>query len=139
MWLYNNEEFTSEMIEENAGFVYCITDLRSQKKYIGKKNFFSTRRLPPLKGKTRKRKVVKESDWQDYFGSSEEIKQLLEQNGRDIFKREILHLCKTKGEMSYLELKEQVDREVLLSDEYLNGIIQVKIHRSHVQSLLSKE
>lgn len=139
MWLYNDKEFKSEMIEEYAGFVYCITDLRNNKKYIGKKNFFSTRRLPPLKGKTRKRKVVKESDWQDYFGSSDEVKQLLEENGRDIFKREILHLCKTKGEMSYLELKEQVDREVLLSDEYYNGIIQAKIHRSHVQSLRGVE
>ena len=52
-----------------------------------------------------------------------------------MFKREILHLCKSKSEMSYLELKEQMDREVLLNDEYYNGIIQVKIHRAHVKTL----
>lgn len=136
MWYYGDEEFTSDMIGEYVGFVYCITDLNNDnKKYIGKKNFYSTRRLPPLKGKTRKRKVVKESDWQDYFGSSDEVKELVESHGRDSFRREILHLCNSKGEMSYLEAKEQFDREVLLSDEYYNGIINCKIHRSHVRGL----
>ena len=135
MWYYDGDEFTSEMIGDYIGFVYCITDLTNNKKYIGKKNFFSTRRLPPLKGKTRKRKVVKESDWQDYFGSSDEVKELVESHGRDSFKREVLHLCNSKGEMSYLEAKEQFDREVLLSDEYYNGIINCKIHRTHVKGL----
>lgn len=139
MWYYNNEEFTSEMIGDYVGFVYCITDTRNDKKYIGKKTFQSRRTLPPLKGKTRKRKVIKESDWATYYGSSEEVKSLVEEHGGDIFKREILHLCNTKGEMGYLELKEQVEREVLLSDEYYNGIIQAKIHRSHVQSLREKD
>ena len=67
MWHYGDLEFTSEMINEYVGFVYVITDLNNKKKYVGKKLFQSTRRLAPLKGKTRKRKVVKESDWKDYF------------------------------------------------------------------------
>ena len=123
------------MIEDYVGFVYVITDLTNKKKYVGKKLFQSTRRLAPLKGKKRKRKVVKESDWKDYFGSSEEVKILVEDNGRDSFHREIIHLCYSKGEMSYLEAKEQFDREVLLSDEYYNGIINCKIHRTHVKGL----
>lgn len=135
MWYYNNEVFTSEMIGDYAGFVYCITNTLTNKKYVGKKTFKSTRTLPPLKGKSRKRKVVKESDWMTYYGSSEDVKMLVEEQGPETFHREILHLCKTKGEMGYLELKEQVEREVLLSEEYYNGIIQAKIHRSHVQSL----
>jgi hypothetical protein len=135
MWYYKGEEFTSDMIGDYIGFVYVITDLSNNKKYVGKKLLMSKRRLPPLKGKTRKRTVVKESDWQDYFGSSDEVKTLVEELGRDNFHREILHLCNTKGELSYLELKEQMDREVLLNDDYYNGIIQVKIHRSHVKSL----
>ncbi len=138
MWLYNGEEFTSEMIEDYVGFVYIITDLTNNKKYVGKKTLQSKRKLKPLKGKTRRRTVIKESDWQTYYGSSDEVKQLVEENGPETFKREILHLCKTKGEMSYLELKEQMDRQVLLNDEYYNGIIQVKIHRSHVKSLKDK-
>ena len=134
-WYYDGVEFTSEMIEDYIGYVYCITDLTNNKKYIGKKLFRSTRRLAPLKGKTRKRTVIKESDWQDYFGSSEEVKLLVSELGSDNFKREILHLCNTKGELSYMELKEQMLREVLLNDDYYNGIIQVKIHRSHVKNL----
>lgn len=135
MWYYGDIEFTSEMINDYTGFVYVITDLNNKKKYVGKKLFNSTRRLAPLKGKTRKRKVVKESDWKDYFGSSEEVKLILEENGRESFHREIIHLCGSKGEMSYLEAKEQFDREVLLSDEYYNGIINCKIHRTHVKGL----
>ena len=64
-----------------------------------------------------------------------EVKMLVEQHGRDNFHREILHLCDTKGVMSYLEAKEQFDRNVLLDDSYYNGIIQCKIHRSHVKNL----
>jgi|TARA_R110000744_G_scaffold22140_12_gene56963 hypothetical protein len=135
MWHYGGVEFTSEMINDYIGFVYVITDLSNKKKYVGKKLFNSTRRLAPLKGKTRKRKVVKESDWKNYFGSSEEVKLLVETNGRESFYREIIHLCNSKGIMSYLETKEQFDREVLLSDEYYNGIINCKIHRTHVKGL----
>ena len=135
MWIYDGKEFTSEMICDYTGFVYIITNKSNSKKYIGKKIFKSRRKLPPLKGKTRRRTKIVESDWQDYFGSSEEVKNLVEETGRDNFHREILHLCKTKGEMSYLELKEQIDRNALLDDSYYNGIVQAKIHRSHVQSL----
>jgi len=138
MWYYGDKEFTSEMIEDYVGFVYVITDLSNNKKYVGKKLFTSKRRLPPLKGKTRKRVVTKESDWQDYFGSSDEVKQLVEERGAKAFHREIIHLCHSKGEMSYLEAKEQFDRQVLLSDDYYNGIINCKIHRSHVKKLAEK-
>jgi len=135
MWLYQGEEFTSEMIGDYIGFVYLLTDKENDKKYVGKKIFISKRRLKPLKGKTRRRVVLKESDWQTYYGSSDEVKSIVEEHGGDRFKREILHLCKNKGELSYLEMKEQVDREVLLRDDYYNGIIQCKIHRSHVKNL----
>jgi hypothetical protein len=135
MWLYNGKEFTSEMIGDHVGFVYIITDLSNNKKYIGKKLFQSKRRLSPLKGKTRRRIKITESDWMDYYGSSEEVKMLVEEKGPENFKREILHLCNAKGEMGYLEAKEQFDRNVLLDDSYYNGIIQCKIHRSHVKSL----
>lgn len=135
MWYYNGEQFTSEMISDNVGFVYCITDVSNNKKYIGKKLFWSTKKLKPLKGKTRRRTKVEESNWKDYFGSSDEVKALVEERGAEAFHREILHLCKTRGELSYMELKEQVDREVLLTDEYYNGIIQVRINKSHVKNL----
>jgi serine/threonine protein kinase len=137
MWLRNDVEFTSDMIGDYVGFVYIITDLTNNKKYVGKKLFESKRTLPPLKGKTRKRKVTKESDWMSYYGSSEELMLLVEANGAESFKREILHLCHSRGEMSYLEAKEQFDRGVLLSSDYYNGIINCKIHKSHVKRLAS--
>lgn len=134
MWYYNNEPLT-EVPEGYIGFVYIITDKSTGKMYVGKKLFWSKKTLPPLKGKTRKRRSVVESDWQKYYGSSDLVKQLLKEHGEETFHREILHLCKAKGEMGYLEAKEQFDRNVLLDDNYYNGIINCKIHRSHVRSL----
>lgn len=135
MWIYKGNKFTSDMIDDNFGFVYEISDLDNGKKYIGKKWFWNTRKRPPLKGKTRKRIVKSESDWQDYFGSSDEVKLLVEQSGRERFGREILHLCKNKGECTYFEAKIQFERDVLLSDEYYNEFIGCKIHSKHVSTL----
>lgn len=135
-WIYDGKPFTSDNIGEHVGFVYLLTDPNG-KKYVGKKLFVSKRKLPPLKGKTRRRTVVKESDWKTYYGSSEEVQTLVESDTH--FQREILHLCKTKGELSYMELKEQIERKVLLRSDYYNGIIQVKIHASHVRNLADDE
>lgn len=131
-WLYEGQPFDSDMIGDYVGFVYLITNLDNDKKYIGKKWFWSTKKLPPLKGKKRKRTVVKESDWKQYYGSSEEVKLLLEQHGKDNFKREILRLCKTKGECTYYEAKLQFDFDVLLRDDYYNEFIGCKIHSKHL-------
>ncbi len=136
MWFYKGEVFTSEMIEDYVGFVYLITDKSNNKKYVGKKLLTSKRKLAPLKGKTRKRTVVKETDWQKYYGSSEEVKLMVEEKGADNFHREILYLCMSKGQLGYLEAKYQFEHDVLLRDDYYNGIIQCKIHRNHVRSLI---
>jgi hypothetical protein len=134
MWHYQNIPFepTEEELSQWQGFVYMITERSSRKKYIGKKFFWSRRRLPPLKGKTRKRIVIKESDWKTYYGSSEDLKTLVEKTGDDNYYREILKLCKTKGECSYYEAKEQFERDVLLRDDYYNEFIGCKIHSKHL-------
>lgn len=135
-WVYKDEEFTSEMIGDAVGFVYEITDTVTGMKYIGKKKLWSKRRLKPLKGKKRKRIVIKESDWKDYYGSSELVKSLVEEFGEDRFHRKILRICYKLGEMSYWEAKEQLTRDVLLKpDEYHNAFIGCKIHRKHVLSM----
>ena len=136
MWSYNGEEFTSEMIggrvvlDHSVFFpIYFFPLVLSVISYTN-----PTR--PPLKGKKRKRKIIKESDWQDYYGSSEEVKSLVEEHGRDRFDRKILFLCNTKGEMSYMECYYQMINHVLLKpDEYYNGFVGMKIHRSHVKNL----
>lgn len=138
MWYYKGQPFNTEdfIDSEYIGFVYCVTNLDNGMKYIGKKNFYSKIKKPPLKGKTRKRTVIRESDWATYCGSSDEVKQLVEKHGVSKFKREIIHLCKSKGEMSYLEMKEQILRDVLLKpDEYYNAFVGGKIHRAHLKRL----
>ena len=137
MWYYKNEAYepTEEKLKEWVGFVYVITDKSNDKMYVGKKTFWSKKTLPPLKGKTRKRRKIVESDWRSYYGSSDLVKQLLLEHGEQNFHREILYFGKSKGELGYLEAKEQFDRNVLLDDNYYNGIINCRIHRNHVKSL----
>ena len=134
MWTYENKLY-DEAPKEYMGFVYLVTDLTTNRKYIGKKLFWNTRKLKPLKGKTRRRTQVVESNWKIYYGSNEELQQLVENSHAERFEREILYLCAKKGEMSYLEAKEQFDRNVLLSDEYYNNFIGCKIHGKHVAGL----
>ena len=133
-WLYNGEEYNPEEApKEYQGFVYRITEIDTGMKYIGKKFFWSRRTLPPLKGKKRKRKVVKESDWRDYYGSSKQLNETIEVNGKDRYKREILIMCETKGECTYHEARLQFKFDVLLRDDYYNGQIQCRIHASHIK------
>ena len=133
-WLYKNRPFTSQMIQSYVGFVYLIECIGTGRKYIGKKNFWAKHTKPPLKGKVRKRRSLKESDWQKYWGSNDEVKLDILRHGADQFTRTILHLCGTKGMMSYLEMKEQITRDVLLKpNEYYNSFVGGKIHRIHVR------
>lgn len=136
MWYYEEKPFSSEDIDGHIGFVYEITDLVNGKKYIGKKKLSSTRTLKPLKGQKRKRKVVSESDWMNYYGSSEEVKSVVAEYGTERFSRKILRLCTTTAEMSYFELKEQMANDVLLKpNEYYNAFVGGKIHRNHLKFL----
>ena len=125
-WTYQGKEIT-EIPDGYEGFVYLITNLTNNQKYIGKKlaKFKTTK--PPLKGKKNKRRGYKESDWKTYWGSSDRLNADVAALGEDKFTREILYLCKGRGEMSYIEAREQFDRRVLETDEYYNGIINVRV------------
>lgn len=131
MWTYQGKPFTSADIGKYVGFVYLITDLVNGKRYIGKKVFHSKRKLPPLKGQKRRRSKVTESDWQDYFSSSDTIKALVAEHGMERFKREILHLCRTKSECTYYEAKLQFENDVLFSDDWYNDMIMCRLSGSH--------
>ncbi len=134
MWLYQGKEFTAEQVPPDAvGFVYRITNNKTGKKYIGKKNFYRVIVRPPLKGQKRKRREKVQSDWQLYVSSSEEVKRQVTELGLDSFTREILEVCYTKGMLSYTEAKMQFDLGVLFDDSYLNGIIQCRINKKHVR------
>jgi len=137
MWYYENKEYDKQP-DDYQGFVYVITELSTGKKYIGKKNFWRPKILPKNSKRNRRVRTRSPSDWRDYFGSSKEVQALVESNGIENYKREILRLCHTKGEMSYYEAKFQFDNDVLLSDEYYNEFIGCKIHSRHIPQWLKK-
>ena len=128
-WLYNGEPYYEP--GEYYGFVYIIENLLSGRKYIGKKFFWSIKR----KQVNKKRKSYKvESDWKEYWSSSDELKRDVENLGRENFRRTIIHLCLNKGTANYLEAKEQFTRSVLENKElWYNSWISVKVMRSHVR------
>lgn len=138
-WVYQGrkwqppEEFTPDVL---YGFVYIITNRGTGKKYIGKKFFWSSKTLPITKTRKRRKRLKVESDWRTYYGSNKHLIEDVKTMGEDFFHREIIHLCKSKGELSYLEAKEQFDRDALLSEDYYNGIIQCRIGSNSVKGLM---
>ena len=150
-WTYQGRLITdiSDMPEGTYGFIYEVRYKPKDIRYIGKKVLYfernkrlgkralqelkEERAKKGLKGRTPlKQKVITESDWKDYYGSNKNVQELVESKGKDKYKREILILCKTKGECSYYEAKYQFKYDVLLSDEYYNELISCKIHSKHL-------
>ena len=131
IWTYQQQPI-KEIPEGYIGFVYLITNLTTGQKYIGKKLAQFKKTRPPLKGKRLKRRTTVESDWRDYWGSSERLQADVNTLGPENFTREVLYLCKSKAEMSYLEAREQFERRVLETDDYYNGIINVRVGGSNI-------
>lgn len=142
-WYYLDQPITS-LPDDCVGFVYLITNTTNQRKYIGKKlaKFSKTTyKTVTQKNGVKKRKAVKskiDSDWQDYWGSSQELAKDIEQLGPAHFRRKIICFCKSKAECSYKEAKEQFARGVLESDEYYNNAIMVRVHGSHIKNNFSR-
>ena len=107
-WKYNGEVFDTGNIGEYFGFVYCISNKTTGRKYIGRKYFWSFR-TPPGK----KRRVKQESDWKKYYGSCPELKEDIKKHGKEIFGREILSLHRAKGDCNYEETKQLFLNNVL--------------------------
>ena len=130
-WYYKDKLIT-ELPEDCVAFVYLITNLTNDKKYVGKKlaKFKTTK--PPLKGKKNKRRGYKESDWRTYWGSSDHLNADVLELGEDKFRREILYYCPSRGVASYIEAREQFERRVLETDDYYNGIINVRVGGSKI-------
>jgi hypothetical protein len=136
-WMYQNT-IIEELPEDCIGFVYLITNLVSGRKYIGKKlaKFSKTTyKTVKLKNGTKKKKKIRskiDSDWQDYYGSNDQLNKDVLTLGKENFSREILFYCKSKAECSYIEAREQFTRKVLESADYYNGQISVRVHGSHI-------
>lgn len=140
-WYFDNNEI-SELPDEYVGFVYKITCLKNNKKYIGKKlaKFTKTSvKTVTQKNGIKKKKKIKtlvDSDWRTYYGSSEALLKDLELFGAENFKREILYICTSKSACSYLELREQILNNVLFyPEEWYNSYVGTRVHRNHVKDL----
>lgn len=137
-WLYFNQPVET-LPEDCVGFVYIITNLINNRRYIGKKLAkFSrtTQKTVKLRNGTKKKRKIRtkiDSDWRDYYGSSPELLRDIELIGKEQFTREILHYCKSKAECSYIEAREQFSRRVLESQDWYNGHIQVRVHGRHIR------
>ena len=126
-WTYQEKDIT-ELPEDCVGFVYEITNTTNDRMYIGKKLAKFKRSKAPLKGRRNRRRYKVESDWQEYYGSSDDLTIDIKILGAENFKREILFYCKSKSELSYVEAREQFSRKVLETKDYYNGHIRVRVH-----------
>ncbi len=129
MWYYNGKPFTEEDIGDSFGFVYLIVNLTNDRKYIGKK-FFTKAKRKQVKGKVKR--VRASSDWEKYWGSNKVLQEEVKNIGEENYRREILHLCSTKSECSYMETLEIFLRSALLKDEYYNEWCSCKITKTHL-------
>ena len=107
-WIFNGHPFLSEDINDYFGFVYRITNLQSDRAYIGRKYFWQYR-----KPRGKSRRVKSESDWKKYYGSSDELNADRKEIGNEYFRREILSLHKTKCQVNYEETKQLFLNNVL--------------------------
>lgn len=123
-WILSENVFVNH---ETFGFIYEVKNNINNKKYIGKKQIKSKIRRKPLKGKKRCRIDFKESDWKTYTGSSNDLNDDIKKYGKENFTFTILKTCNSKWELAYFECKIQFEKNVLIKEEYYNGIINVRI------------
>jgi hypothetical protein len=128
-WKYNDSDFT-EAPKGMEGFVYMITNLTNNKKYIGKKHFWTRQ-----KDRKTGRRKTKESDWKNYFGSCDELIEDVKNLGEDKFLRQILYICPHKKSMSFYETMEQFKRDVILKEDYYNTNVEGKFFSSEVDRI----
>ena len=107
-WTYKGTTFTSDDIGDFFGYVYCITNLMSGRKYIGRKNFQQHR-----KPRGSRRKRTSESNWKAYYGSSKELNEDRKLLGNSTFRREILGVYRTQGKVNYEETRQLFLNNVL--------------------------
>lgn len=139
-WTYKGKVITelTDMPENTFGFIYEITHLPTGRKYLGKKQLMSIQTKALGKKElalltdgraSKKKKVIKESDWKNYYGSQSEIKQLVKEGKKEDFKREILEFVPTKKLLTYYETKYLFLHNVLEpGSNYINDNILGKFY-----------
>lgn len=122
MWYFKGDPLI-EIPEGALGFVYLITCLQTDRKYVGRK-------LLKFQRRKKKKRTLVESDWRTYWGSCEELKKDIELLGPDQFRRDILLFCYSKNQLNYFEAAYQFAYGVLLSNEWYNKLIAVRVRKT---------
>lgn len=118
--------------QDYIGIVYLIQNLHpdaTKTYYIGQKQLLKKTRLPANKSRKRPKIVWRDNGVEDYYGSSKELQEDVGRLGKGFFKRVVLECCTSKFQMSYAELKWQLEFDVLLDPKSYNGIINVRLGR----------
>jgi hypothetical protein len=136
-WLYSVDGFKMKLSDDfttdSFGFIYKITNLETNKFYIGKKVFIHNKKKKLTKkeiaeqsgpGRKPTTKVVQaESDWKTYWGSSKDLLADVKLLGEDKFEKLILTTCSSKKSLTYYELFYQVHYNVLRVESYNDNIL----------------
>lgn len=138
-WTHNGKYITevSDMPDGVFGFIYKITNGKTNEFYIGKKQVVSIRKrkfgkkeTAALEDKRMKRyeMVTKESDWKDYRSSNVTVKSWFDSNNDNV-ELKILRFCTSKKSLTYYELQEQFAHDVLGDELSLNDNLLGKFFR----------
>lgn len=122
----------SQFPENAHGFVYVIVNRTNGKFYVGKKILRNnlTKKLTKKEisewskpGRVpKKKKTVKESNWRDYWGSSQALLEDIKYFGEGSFERRILQFCFSSKQLTYAEVAWQVRCDVLCANTYNENI-----------------
>lgn len=109
------------------GFIYCITNTLTNRKYIGKKLLINKKKRKPLKGRVNARRYTVDSDWKTYTGSSPILAEDINKLGKDKFEFEILTFQPSKLLLAYWEIKTMIDRNAIFSRDFYNEVCNIRI------------
>lgn len=144
-WYYKKKKLNLEDIPVDAyAFIYLITS-KDGKIYVGRKvlNFCRKKKLTKkeklLPGNARKKYKIEcnESNWQQYYGSSDDLQLDIVTFGEKYFKREILLFTFNKTDTSFYELYFQIKYNVMFVDSYNRHLACTKFYKSKITNLLN--
>ena len=135
----------SQFPEKTHGFVYIIRNKETGKFYVGKKILRNnlTKKLTKKEisewskpGRVpKKKKEIKESNWKDYWGSNQELKDDVKSLGEGSFERRILQFCFSSKQLTYFEMLWQLQYDVLCSPKSYNVNILGKFFKRDVEGV----
>jgi hypothetical protein len=129
-WWYKGEILQDHMIpDKTVGFIYLLTYTTTGQRYLGRKLLTKAHR------RQKNKKIIRtrvESDWREYWSSSPDVKQLIEEVGTDKFVREILVFALNKSHLMYLEEKFLYCVSAMESEHWLNSNIRAKVFKRNI-------